>query len=190
MLAGLQCNVASNVVQIFIFTRSSSLCHCSSSDAWLIRQVWKIRFSPLWSAKCEQFKYVYCYKYDVLALFFSQQTDLDQCYKILSLITPGFITLFAWEDTSHSQEHADVARLISSSSHRATFTFRLCLFVTFKSYRILGKARNRNAECKPQRESAGCSSSNNVENVRGIFSRLIILKCGGWFTMSLVNYAH
>lgn len=52
----------------------------------------------------------------------------------------------------------------------------------------LGKALENSR--KPTGESVGCRAPNTLENVRATFSRLIILKCSGWLTMSTVNYAH
>lgn len=40
------------------------------------------------------------------------------------------------------------------------------------------------------RESAACRVPETLENACSTFSWLIMLKCGGWPTVSVVNYAH
>ena len=93
--------------------------------------------------------------------------------------------------------HANnVSRLILLTSVRASLTFQLRLFVSPRVEdpptlievsekgpgKIHGKPDMRNlwdAECP-----------NTLENVCATFSRIIILKCSGWLTMSTVNSAY
>lgn len=133
----------------------------------------------------------------------SPLTALKQCYaqcfesNHTRLLHTVCLSWLYYSTTTLCMHVCYVSRLISLS-HRASLTSQLCLFVSPwvgggvpKPYSnpAWEKALEKNS-WKPTWESVGRRTSNTLENVRAIFSCLIILKCSGWLRTSTVNYAH
>ena len=123
-------------------------------------------------------------------------------HNVLSLITPDFYTLFACLDCITVPRHYVCMSVMfpgSFHSHIEHLSHPSCVYLSPlewgggvpKPYSnpAWEKALEKNS-WTPTWESVGRRTSNTLENVRAIFSCLIILKCSGWLRTSTVNYAH